>query len=165
MTSVLLTCLHPLNDKRAAYGRALLKLAADTQPLDQRLVTRLVGTGEKLEQLSTLRHELEQPTPRMVVIQVGLEVLGQIVDAFRKHCHLHLRRPGVAGLGRKGLDDFRLTCGRNRHRVVPFLSTMLSGAAWPGCRPARSPYDDARTVRSAHGRDIGRFSPGQARSL
>src|SRR5215470_3485435 len=109
MTSLLLTYLHPLNDKRAASGRTQRKLAADTQPLDQRLVTSLVGTGEILEQLSTLRHELEQPTPRMVVVEVGLEVLGQIVDAFRKNGHLHLRRPGVASLGRKGLDDFCLT--------------------------------------------------------
>src|SRR5260221_5507690 len=92
-------------------------LAADSQPLDQRLVATRVDTGEIIEQLAALRHELEQSTPGMVVLDVALEVLGQIVDAFRKNGHLHLWRSSVAGLGPIGLDDFRLACGRNRHRA------------------------------------------------
>src|SRR5262247_3639405 len=120
MTSLLLTLMHPLNDKRATTGRALQKLAANPEPLDQRLVTRLVGTGEIIEQLATLRYELEQSTPGMIVLDVTLEVLGQIVDAFRKNGHLHLRRSSVAGLGRISFDDFRLACGCDRHRVFLF---------------------------------------------
>src|SRR5262249_13293736 len=149
MTSLLLTYLHPLNDKTRGLWPRATKLAANPQPLDQRLVTRLVDTGEIAEQLATLRYELEQSTPGMIVLDVGLEVLGQIVDAFRKNGHLHLRRSSVAGLGRIGLDDFRLACGCDRHRVFllcmsGFRSTATD-AAWPGCRPARSPYHDART--------------------
>src|SRR5215510_6781141 len=106
--------------QRAATGRAVRKLAANTQPLDQRPVTPLVGTGEIIEQLATLRYELKQSTPGMIILDVTLEVLGQIVDAFRKNGHLHLRRSSVAGLGRIGLDDFRLACGCDRHRVFLF---------------------------------------------
>src|SRR6478752_2142493 len=46
---------------------------ANTQPFDQRLVTRCVDTGEVVEELATLRHKLEQSTPGMVVLDVGLE--------------------------------------------------------------------------------------------
>src|SRR5262245_19545536 len=90
--------------------------AADAQPFDQRLVTLLVGTGEVIEQLATLGHELEQATPGVVVLDVGLEMLGEIADALRKDRHLHLRRTRVAGLGRISLDDFRLAGGCDRHR-------------------------------------------------
>src|SRR5438093_10917641 len=108
MTSLLLTLSASTQRQRAATGRAHQKLAANTQPLDQRLVTPLVGTGEIIEQLATLGHELEQSTPGMIVLDVTLEVLGQIVDAFRKNGHLHLRRSSVAGLRPLGLAHLRL---------------------------------------------------------
>src|SRR5262249_350337 len=38
---------------------------ANTQPFDQRLVTRCVDTGEVVEELATLGHKLEQSTPGM----------------------------------------------------------------------------------------------------
>ncbi|MNG36637.1 hypothetical protein D3C84_1237320 [compost metagenome] len=52
----------------------------------------------------------------MVVLDVALEVFGQIVDAFRQDRDLDFRRPGVATLGGISLDEFRFTCGRDRHR-------------------------------------------------
>src|SRR5262249_41549103 len=58
--------------------------AANPQPLDQRLVTSFIGASEIIEELATLRHKLEQSTPGMVVLDVGLEVLRQVVDALRK---------------------------------------------------------------------------------
>src|SRR5689334_22265029 len=126
MTSLLLTYLHPLTiNARPVAARH--KLAADSQPLDQRFVAPLVDTGEIIEQLTTLRYELKQSTSGMVVLDVTLEVLGQIVDAFRKNGHLHLRRSSVAGLGRIGLDDFRLACERNRHRAFLSLTSLLPG--------------------------------------
>src|SRR5262249_1010130 len=42
------------HDNRTANGRAAQKLAADSQPLDQRLVAPRVDTGEIIEQLATL---------------------------------------------------------------------------------------------------------------
>src|SRR5262245_4970208 len=91
--------------------------AANVQLSDQGLVTTLVGTSEVVEKLTPLGHKLEQPTPGVVVLDVALEVLGQIVDAFRQDRDLHFRRPGIAGFGRIGLDEFRFTRGRDRHRV------------------------------------------------
>src|SRR5262249_5962102 len=95
---------HPPTTTRGP-NRAQRHLATDPQSLDQRLVTRLVGTGEIVEQLATLRYELEQSTSGVVVLDVAAAVLGEIVNAFRKDRHLHFRRSRIAGLGRIGLDD------------------------------------------------------------
>src|SRR5262245_33475544 len=122
--------------------------ATNTQPLDQRLVTRCIDSSEVVEKLAPLRHELEQSPPGVIVLDVGLEVLGETVDALRKDRHLHFRRTGVAGLGRIALDHFGLAAGCNRHRVVLFLSGFTSAAAGPGCRPARSPPNRGKRVNS-----------------
>src|SRR5262252_9288072 len=89
--------MHPASATTTREHAARNLSAANTQPLDQRLVTRFVDTGEIIEELATLGHELEQPTPGMVVLDVGLEMLGKAVDALREDRHLHLRRPGVTG--------------------------------------------------------------------
>src|SRR5262245_6213672 len=52
----------------------------NTEALDQRLVTPFIGTLEIIEQLATLRYELQQPPSRMVVLHMGLEMLGQVGD-------------------------------------------------------------------------------------
>src|SRR6266571_3010604 len=131
--------MSPASARKRANHAARKKLsAANTQPLDQRLVARLVSTSEVIEELATLGHELEQSTPGVIVLDVGLEVLGEVGDALRKDSDLNLRRTGIAGLGRIGLDDFRFASGRNRHRISFFLSVSRA-AAKPGCRPARSP--------------------------
>ena len=48
------------------------------------LVARLVAALDVVEQLAALGHELEQPAARMIVLHMGFEVLGQVVDAFRQ---------------------------------------------------------------------------------
>ena len=127
---------------RANHAARKKLSAADAQLLDQRLVTRLIGAREVIEQLATLGHELEQSTPGVIVLDVALEVLGEIVDAFREDCDLNLRRTGVAGLGRIGLDDFRLACGRNRDRIFLFLSGLRM-------RPGRDVVQRGRHKRCA----------------
>jgi hypothetical protein len=51
----------------------------------------------------------------MVVLQVGLEVRGQLVDAVGEQRDLDLGRPGVAGAARIGLDDLGLVKGGCGH--------------------------------------------------
>src|SRR3954468_8481362 len=108
-------------DNPARYGSA-----ANAKLLDQSLVALLIGTPEIIKQLTTLRHELEQPAARVIVLDVGLEVLGQVGDPLSEDRDLHLGRPGVAGLGGIGLDNFSLTLSRNRHRLVTFLRPAVS---------------------------------------
>src|SRR5258708_7840862 len=84
--------------------------------LDQRLVTRLVHLLEIVEKRTARRHELQETAARMVVLDVALEVPGEVVDAFRQDRDLNLGRAGVAGLGGICLDHFRFAFGGNRHR-------------------------------------------------
>src|SRR6478736_10128322 len=112
--------LNPVSaSKRANTPRK--SSATDTQPFDQRLVTRRVDAGEVVEELPALGYELEQSPPRVIVLDVGFEMLGEAVDALREDRHLHFRRTGVAGFGRIGLDDFGLAAGGYRHRVILVL--------------------------------------------
>ncbi len=45
--------------------------AADTEPLDQRFVSRLIDTDEVIEQLAPLRYEFEQSTPGVIILDVS----------------------------------------------------------------------------------------------
>src|ERR1700722_16191963 len=107
------------------------KSAATAELVDQALVSAFIDTLEIVEQLATLRHHLQQASPRMVVLHVRLEMLGEIVDPFGQDRDLHLGRPGVARLLRVGLDDLRLALRRHRHRQIPSWRPALP------CSPAR----------------------------
>src|SRR4051794_10966918 len=54
------------------------RLAAKTQPLDERAVAVDVGLLQVLQQAATAPHEREQTTTGVVVVLVQLEVLGQV---------------------------------------------------------------------------------------
>src|ERR1041384_4664892 len=105
---------------------ARYRSAANSEFFDQPFVALLVGAPEIIKQLTTLRHELEQPAARVVVLDVRLEMLGEVVDPFGQDRDLHLGRSGVAGLRGIGLDDFCLTLSSNRHRLVTFLRPAAS---------------------------------------
>src|ERR1700743_1480299 len=98
---------------RRAYS---LKSTTNVVLLEQRLVTRLVLLLDVIEKGTTRRHQLQQATTRMIVLHVGLEVPGQVVDAFRQDSDLNFGRAGVTGLVGTRLDDVRFAFGGNRHR-------------------------------------------------
>src|SRR5215204_1500571 len=116
---------------RAPGGKANRALAADAELLDQRAVARLVLALDVVEERAALGDHLQEATPGMVVLGVGLEVLGQVVDAFGQDCDLDLGRPGVAGLMPMFLDERGLALRRDRHRA-----SFLVGVRR---RPARGP--------------------------
>ena len=97
-----------------------LASAADSQPLDDFLIAGLVATLDVIEKPAAQADHLEQAAPRMVVLLVGLEVIGQSVDALGEERHLDLGRPGVALLGCVFPDYFLLSLYAQRHRI-PFL--------------------------------------------
>jgi len=53
---------------------------------------------EVIQQTPALTHHYEQTTPRAVIFQVLLEVLGQMVDPLREQRDLHVRGTGVLGV-------------------------------------------------------------------
>src|SRR5260370_29887453 len=65
----------------------------------------------------------------MIVLHVGFEMSGEVVDAFRQDRNLDLGRAGVAGLVGIGLDDFRFAFCGNRHRqILSLLRAELAGS-------------------------------------
>src|ERR1700694_3355559 len=112
---------------RATRARALNHSATNVMFFDERLVTRLVLLLDVIEKRAARRHELQEAAPRMVVLHVGLEMPGEVVDAFRQDRSLTLGGAGVAGLDGIRLDDFRFAFGGYRHRQT--LSLLRAGLA------------------------------------
>ena len=73
----------------------LAGLAADTQFGDQRTVPLDIIAFEVVEQAPTPTDEHQQAPPRVMVLFVGLQVLGEVLDAFGQQRDLDLRGPSV----------------------------------------------------------------------
>src|SRR5947209_11186270 len=79
---------------RATRARRLQGSTTDVVLLEQRLVSRFVVLLQIIEKRTTRRHELQEAAAGMVVLDVALEVSGQVVDAFRQDRDLNLRGAG-----------------------------------------------------------------------
>src|SRR5215216_3719385 len=77
------------------FGWMRPDLLTDTEALDDLSVTVDVLALQVIEQPPALANELQQPAPRMVILAVGLEVLGQVVDAFAENRDLNFWGAGV----------------------------------------------------------------------
>src|ERR1700730_16431845 len=93
----------------------------------QRLVTRLVLPLDVVKKGTACGDHLQKTPTRMIVLHVGFEMSGEVIDAFRQDRDLNLGRAGVAGLVGIRLDDFRFAFGGNRHRQT--LSLLRAGLA------------------------------------
>src|SRR6185369_1415228 len=82
---------------------------------------------EIVKKRTARRDHFQQAPARMIVLHVALEMIGEIVDAFRKDRDLNLGGAGIAGLFGVGFDDFRFALGGNRHRQT--LSWLRTGLA------------------------------------
>src|SRR5246127_5086322 len=94
---------------------------------EQRLIARLVLPLDVIKKGTACGDHFQKPTTRMIVLHVGFEMPGEVVDAFRQDRDLNLGRAGVTGLVGIRLDDFRFTFGGNRHRQT--LSLLRAGLA------------------------------------
>src|SRR5438132_16062 len=71
---------------------------------------------EVVEEPPPLADEHEQPAPRVMVVAVGPEVLGEVVDARREQRYLHLGRARIGLRLPELLDDFALRLDGQAHR-------------------------------------------------
>src|SRR5690606_16124810 len=101
-------------------------LATQAQLGDQSGVTLAIGLDQVVKKTTTLRDHLEQAATRVVVFLVGLEVVGQVGDAFRKDRDLNLGRAGVCSRTSVVSNDFALALSRNRLRTSPCWSPVAS---------------------------------------
>jgi hypothetical protein len=81
-------------EDRSASGR----LPAEPQPLDQALVSIEVATAQIIEEATTLTDELEQPPAGMMILDVSLEVLGEMADPRTQQRDLDFRRTRIRGM-------------------------------------------------------------------
>src|SRR4051812_43271910 len=86
----------------------VLVLTPEAELLDQRAVGLDVLALEIVEQPAAPADELEQAAPRVVVLRVRAEMLGELVDPRRQQCDLHLRRPRVGVVLPVLADDVEL---------------------------------------------------------
>jgi hypothetical protein len=71
---------------------------------DERSVPLDVVAPEVIEQATPTTHEHEQPTARVMVLAMDLQVVREVVDPIGEERHLNLRRTGV-GLVQAVLGD------------------------------------------------------------
>ena len=70
-----------------------------------------------VEQAAALADELQQAAPGMVILDVGLEVFREVVDALAEERDLNFRGAGVGVVRAVGADHFSLTLVRQH--IVP----------------------------------------------
>src|SRR5262249_29714208 len=97
-------------------------LAPQAELLDQGPVARAILALQVAQVAPALPDELEQTSPRAVVLLGARDVLDELVDAGRDQRDLHLGRSGVAFVGRRALDDLDLFLFGQRHVGAGLLS-------------------------------------------
>lgn len=70
-------------------------LTAQAERFDGFLVTLLSSSLQIVQQLPATCHHLQQTAPCGVVLRVGVQVLGEVIDALRQQCDLHVGTAGV----------------------------------------------------------------------
>jgi hypothetical protein len=60
------------------------------------LVSLDAALPEIIEKSSSLSYKLQEPSTGMVIFRMGLEVLGEILDALTQQRNLHFRGAGIA---------------------------------------------------------------------
>src|SRR5436190_797202 len=114
-------------------------LPAQPQFLDQCPISLQVVLLEIVQEPTTAADELEQPAPRIVILRMRPQVLGQLVDPLRQQRDLHLRRARV-GLVRPVLTDDLLFSFLRKAHASP-LSRQSQQSAGSGRKAAAASRD------------------------
>ena len=85
--------------------RNRMRLLSDVQLRDDGTVTLDINLLQVVEQVSSVTNHLEQTSAAVVILVVGLQVLGQVVDTVGQKSDLNLRRTGVTLVDGIGLDN------------------------------------------------------------
>src|SRR4029079_16381784 len=121
-----------------------LQLLAKSELRDEIGVARLVVAAEIIQQRAALVDEPQEAAPRMAVLGMALEMLGEVLDALGQDRDLDLWRPSVALALRMLLDQRFLALRGNRHRFTPVLlkggPRGRPGGRRPRLRPERPEF-------------------------
>src|SRR5262249_47891431 len=92
-----------------------VELFPDVQALNQIGVALRVLCLEIVEQSAPAADEHQEPTPRMVILCVGFEMLRQVTDALAQNGDLDFGRPGIRLVCFVVADQLRLAIFGERH--------------------------------------------------
>src|SRR5262245_24193160 len=93
-------------------------LLAKPQVLDQLLVALEVLALEVIEQTPAQADHAQETAPRVVVLGVRLQVLGEMSDALGEERDLNLGRPGIAFVLPVFLDRLAFAYGGDWHSWI-----------------------------------------------
>ena len=96
-------------------------LVTEPELLDERAIRRQLAALEVLKEPATRPDHFEQPPPTVMVLGVGAEMVGELVDPLREERDLDLGRAGVPFVPAV-LDDHGLLVERH---AAEFLGTVL----------------------------------------
>src|SRR5262245_28248282 len=94
-------------------------LLADLQPGNQIDVAGRIPATDIVQQSSPPADQHQQATPAGMVLDVLLQVIGQLVDSLRQNGDLHIGRTGVSLRTTVILNELRLPIFGNRHDLGP----------------------------------------------
>ena len=106
---------------RTAVRQAVLLAKAET--LNQRTIGVNVRRLEIVQQLAATAHHAQQATTGMVILDVLLEVAGQVIDARGQQGDLDFRGARIASRTLVFIHDLRFLRNSNRHVKLSFLSS------------------------------------------
>src|SRR5262249_2310784 len=81
------------------------RLSPEAQAIDKRAVALGVGLLDIGQKTAALAHQFQEATAGMIVLDVALEMFGQVGDALREDRNLDLRRAGIGSTGSVFLDQ------------------------------------------------------------
>ena len=93
------------------------------------MVALRIGAAQIIKQASALANHFQQSPTGTVVFDVGLQVLGQFVDACGEHGNLYVGRPGVLRVELKLFRDFGFLCDSNHDVFFSLFGTTLVSLA------------------------------------
>jgi hypothetical protein len=94
--------------------------------LDQALIPLKIAFLEIVEMPPPLSYHLQEAPAGMVILNVNLEVLGEVLDTLTQQGDLHFRRAGIRLMNPKLLDHSLLLLLSNSHVISPLFSLFLS---------------------------------------
>lgn len=97
--------------RRTGAPTARGRLSPQAEPLDQGAVPLYVHVLEVAQLPAPLADQHQQAAPRVEIVPVLPQMLGEVLDAIREDRDLHLRRTGVAVVSSVVTDDGLLVFG------------------------------------------------------
>jgi hypothetical protein len=92
-----------------SIGAGAAGLSPDAELFDQRAIAREIGAAEIFEQTAAFSDQSKQPSARVMIFHVGLEMLGQLIDACAHQRYLNFGGAAVGGSSSVRLDNVPLS--------------------------------------------------------